>query len=195
MIDLSDADSQTKVEEMPLVRLYEHLLSGSNDRLRNPYDGINEDEIGQLRDRFDEYRHDGQFAGLYLKLPWLDPEIPQPSQRPAGPRLGPVGRMARWPGPVAGSPRAAVSDRSVVLRAAVGLAVFAQILVRLDRGRASTRRVLNMVFDMLQEFINLVGRVPGGLDVGGGFAGHGGLQSGAGDGKPSFSSAAARVSR
>lgn len=72
VIDLSDADSQTKVEEALLVRLYEHLMSGNDDRTRNPYDGLNADEIGQLRDRFDEYRHDGQFAGLYLKLPWLD---------------------------------------------------------------------------------------------------------------------------
>ena len=72
VIDLSDADSQTKVEETLLVRLYEHLLSGSDDRARNPYEGLSVDEIGQLRDRFDEYRHDGQFAGLYLKLPWLD---------------------------------------------------------------------------------------------------------------------------
>ena len=63
VIDLSEADTQTKVEETLLVRLYEHLLSGSDDRLRNPYDGLNDDEIGQLRDRFDEYRHDGQFAG------------------------------------------------------------------------------------------------------------------------------------
>lgn len=72
VIDLTGADSQTKVEETLLIRLYEHLMSGSDDRSRNPFGGLSPDEIGQLRDRFDEYRHDGQFAGLYLKLPWLD---------------------------------------------------------------------------------------------------------------------------
>ena len=74
VIDLTGADSQTQVEETLLIRLYEHLMSGSDDRSRNPFGGLTHDEIGQLRDRFDEYRHDGQFAGLYLKLPWLDHE-------------------------------------------------------------------------------------------------------------------------
>ena len=74
VIDLTGADLQTQVEETLLIRLYEHLMSGSDDRSRNPYGGLTPDEIGQLRDRFDEYRHDGQFAGLYLKLPWLDHE-------------------------------------------------------------------------------------------------------------------------